>query len=165
MRMIRECKDLDVLLLDQVGPSRGATSFHAQRFERQQAGLSTYLVAWRDEQPIGSCELRWDGCAAPEVHTVHGDCPEINGLAVWPESMRSQGTGTALIHSAEDLARRRGTRQLGIGVEQANVRAADLYFRLGYSPRTVYIDRWSYDGRDGITHQVAAACVFMIKTL
>lgn len=44
--------------------------------------------------------------------------PEINGLLVRPESLRSQGIGTALVHTAERLARERGIG--GVRHEQAD---------------------------------------------
>jgi GNAT superfamily N-acetyltransferase len=62
--------------------------------------------------------VRWDGCAAGEVRAVVGDCPETNGLFVWPQALRSQGIGTAFIRTAEDLARGRGVWRMGLGVVQ-----------------------------------------------
>lgn len=38
---------------------------------------------------MGHAEMRWIGCAAPEVAL---DCPEIGGLAVAPEELRSRGS-------------------------------------------------------------------------
>lgn len=160
---IAECQEHEVALLDRYIPSPGVMSSHARRHARQQAGASTFLVAWRDGQPVGSCEVRWDGCAAPEVQAAHGDCPEINGLGVWPQSFRSQGIGTALIRAAEELARKRGGKRIGLGVDENNLRAAALYSRLGYHPAAPYLDRWSYQDVEGVTHQVADACTFMIK--
>ncbi|MEV5107392.1 GNAT family N-acetyltransferase [Streptomyces massasporeus] len=57
---------------------------------------------------MGHAEIRWTGCAAPEVRAAQPGCPEINGLFVRPASLRSQGIGTALVHTAERLARERG---------------------------------------------------------
>lgn len=99
---ISVCRSGDVALLDRYMGSPGATSFHARRFARQEAGECTYLVAWLEGRPVGHAEMRWTGCAAPEVSL---DCPEIGGLAVWPEDLRSRGIGTALIRAAEELAR------------------------------------------------------------
>ncbi len=107
--------------------------------------------------------MRWDGCAAPEVQEAHEDCPEVNGLGVWPESFRSQGIGTALILAAEELVRKRGGERIGLGVDENNPRAAALYSRLGYDPVVPYLDRWSYQDVEGVTHEVADACTFMIK--
>jgi amino acid transporter len=133
---ITVCRAADVALLDRYMSSPGATSFHARRFERQQAGQSTYLIAWREGRPVGHTELRWIGCDAPEV-TV--GCPGIGGLAVWPEELRSRGIGTELVRAAEESARERGLPLVGIGVGRDNPRAAALYARLGYRPVVDYL--------------------------
>lgn len=67
---ITVCGAADVALLDRYLGSPGATSFHARRFARQEAGECTYLVAWLDGRPVGHTEMRWLGCAAPEVPRV-----------------------------------------------------------------------------------------------
>ncbi|NGO72425.1 GNAT family N-acetyltransferase [Streptomyces boncukensis] len=162
---ISECREEDVGLLDKHMPSPGADSFHQRRYARQCAGAGTYLVAWRDDLPVGSCEVRWDGCAAPEVQAVHAGCPEVNGLGVWPETLRSQGIGTGLIREAERLATARGCRSIGLGVERNNPRARALYRRLGYRPSTPYLDCWSYADGAGVVHRVADACTYMVKDL
>ncbi|MET8825444.1 GNAT family N-acetyltransferase [Streptomyces sp. NPDC004610] len=101
---ITVCRAADLPALDWCLRSPGAPSFHAPRFARQQAGESTYLVARLDGEPAGHAEIRWRGCAAPEVPVT---CPEINGLGV-RDGLRSRGIGTALIHRAEDPVRERG---------------------------------------------------------
>jgi GNAT superfamily N-acetyltransferase len=159
---ITVCRAADVTLLDRCTGSPGATSFHARRFARQEAGESTYLVAWLDGRPVGNTEMRWTGCAAPEV-TV--DCPEINALDVFPERLRSRGIGTALIRAAERLAGERGLTVVGIGVGKDNPRAAALYARLGYRPLVDYVDRYSYEEADGTTRECVDAAVFLVKNL
>ncbi|OEV12771.1 GNAT family N-acetyltransferase [Streptomyces nanshensis] len=162
---ISECREEDVALLDKHMPSPGAAYDHASRFARHREGASTLLIAWRDELPVGSCEVVWTGCQAPEVRAVHPDCSEINGLGLWPETLRSQCVGTALIQAAEELALKRGLVKLGVGVEKNNPRTADLYERLGFRPSTPYLDCGSYEDSAGRTHRVADACTFMVKTL
>ncbi|GEC04661.1 hypothetical protein SSP24_23160 [Streptomyces spinoverrucosus] len=159
---ITVCRAADVALLDRCMGSPGRTSFHARRFARQQTGQCTYLVAWLDGRPVGHAEMRWIGCAAPEVPA---DCPEIGGLAVWPEQLRSRGIGTALIHAAENLARDRGLRTVGIGVAKDNPRAAALYAGLGYRPLIDYLDRYAYEDHDGSTRECVDLCTFLVKEL
>ncbi|MDT0341470.1 GNAT family N-acetyltransferase [Streptomyces litchfieldiae] len=165
MARIADCRAEDVAVLDVVLPSASVTANHAQRYARQLAGVGTYLIAWRDGHPVGACEVRWDGCAAPEVREVVGNCPEINGLFVWPESLRSQGIGTAFIRTAEDRARERGVERLGLGVTEDNVRAAALYRRLGYRPVTSYVDRYTLRDAEGVPRHMADPCAFMVTTL
>ncbi|NSC24566.1 GNAT family N-acetyltransferase [Streptomyces albus subsp. chlorinus] len=162
---ISQCREEDVELLDTHMPFRGATSHHRERYTRQREGLGTFLVAWREGIPVGSCEVRWQGCAAPEVRAAHPGCPEVNGLGVWPETLRSQGIGTALIREAERLAGRRACEVIGLGVEKNNPRAHALYRRLGYLPSVPYLDCWGYEDGAGVAHRVADACVFMVKRL
>ncbi|MCX5337917.1 MULTISPECIES: GNAT family N-acetyltransferase [unclassified Streptomyces] len=159
---ITVCRAADVALLDRYMGSPGATSFHARRFARQEAGECMYLVAWLGGRPVGHTEMRWIGCAAPEVAV---ECPEIGGLAVWPAELRSRGIGTALIQAAERLAGQRGLTAVGIGVGRDNLRAAALYARLGYRPVAHYLDRYTYEEHDGTTRECVDACTFLTKEL
>jgi GNAT superfamily N-acetyltransferase len=159
------CGPADVALLDRYIGSPGATSFHARRFARQEAGESAYLVAWLDGKPVGHAEVRWRGCADARVRAARPGCPEINALAVWPEALRSRGIGSALIRTAEQLARERGRTAVGLGVADDNPRAAGLYARLGYRPLLDYVDRYSYEDRDGTIRTCADPCTFLVKDL
>jgi GNAT superfamily N-acetyltransferase len=94
-----------------------------------------------------------------------GNCPETNGRFVWPESLRSHGIGTAFIRRAEDRARERGMRRLGVGVRTHNIRAAALYRQLGYRLFTSYVDRYTYRDDEGFLHHMADSCTFMISSL
>ncbi|MFJ7068997.1 GNAT family N-acetyltransferase [Streptomyces sp. NPDC101115] len=161
---ITPCRAGDVALLDRHLPTPGAPTRHADRFARQEAGTGTYLVAWRHGAPVGFGQVRWDGCAAPEVRAAAGDCPEFNGLDV-REDLRGQGIGTALIRAAEELVRERGGTLLGLGVGHHNPRAAALYARLGYAPVTAYTDRYAYTDADGVRHERADACTFLVRRL
>ncbi len=153
-------------MLEAGNPSPGQSRFHARRFERQEQELSTFLIAWADDVPVGGGEVRWQGCAAPEVSQRYPACPELNGLEVWPAERRSQGTGTALIGAAEALARDRGYRQIGLGVTDENHRAAALYLRLGYTETGChYLDCWFGLDDQGHRHDFADPARFLIKPL
>lgn len=164
--IIRECRPPDVELLEQHIPSPGLSRFHHARFDRQLAGLGTYLVAWSDDVPEGVAEVRWDGCAAPEVRRSYFGCPELNGLTVWPPTRQSRGTGTALVTAAEGLASDRGLRWIGLGVGVENDRAARLYHRLGYVETGLrYLDRHHQVEVDGTRREVVEAARFLVKEL
>ncbi|RPF31968.1 GNAT family N-acetyltransferase [Streptomyces sp. TLI_185] len=159
---ITVCRACDVALLDRHMPSPGVTSFHARRFARQEAGDCTYLIAWLEGRPVGHTEMRWIGCEAPEVAV---DCPEIGGLGVWPEGLRSRGIGTQLIGAAEELARGRALSVVGIGVGKDNPRAAALYARLGYRPMVDYLDRYTYVDVNGVERECVDSCTFLVREL
>ncbi|KQX48021.1 acetyltransferase [Streptomyces sp. Root66D1] len=161
---IRPCRAEDLALIDLHLPTPGAPARHAERFARQEAGHGTYLIAWRGGTPVGNGQVRWDGCAAPEVRAVVGGCPEFNGLDV-AEELRGRGIGTALVRAAEALARERGRAALGLGVGHDNPRAAALYARLGYEPVVTYTDRWSRTDAEGRTFAYADPCTFLVRSL
>ena len=163
---IQLCREQDLPLLEAGDPSPGLTQRPARRFERQQRDASTFLIAWDDGVPVGRGEILWHGCAAPEVNRRYPDCPEINGLAVWPTGLRSHGIGTAIIGAAEALARERGRSQIGLGVDDDNPRAAALYLRLGYQETGCrYLDRYYYLDDNGHRHDVADPARFLVKNL
>ncbi len=163
--VVRPCRRADVARLDEWAPT-GLTRGHARRFARQQQGLGSLLVAWLDDAVVVSLEVRWDGCAAPEVQERLGRCPEINGVLVRPEELRSRGIGRGVLRAAEQLARSRGLSRIGLGVDDGNPRAAALYLRLGYRETGCrYLDRYSYVSPDGVTHEVADPCRFLVKPL
>ena len=159
------CRPADVALLDRVNPSPSVDSFHVGRFDRQRSGDSAFLLAWQDRVPVGHAEIRWTGCRDEAVRTAYPRCPEINGLEVFPDRLRGNGIGTALIEACEELARDNGYRQIGLGVAQANPRAARLYRRLGYAGFMSYLDRYSCVDSTGTRHDFADPCVFLTRPL
>ena len=162
---IAVCRAEDLDVLEHFMPSPSVDGHHAARFARQEAGDSSYLVPWLDGRPVGHAEVRWTGCEAPEVRAAHPGCPEINGLFVWPASLRSRGIGASLIRTAERLAQERGIEAMGLGVGDDNPRAAALYARLGYRPTVAYVDRWAYLDAEGVRQERADSCLFLVKAL
>lgn len=162
--LIRECRANDVDALERAAPT-GPNRSHALKVERQRMGGCTYLVAWDRDVPLGHCEVLWQGCKNGEVRDVYPNCPEINGLLVYRGELRGRGIGTALIRTAEDRARERPFRWVGIGAGDDNPRAMALYERLGYSVGIRYVDVWSYEDDAGVRHTVEDPCTFLVKDL
>jgi GNAT superfamily N-acetyltransferase len=153
----------DIEQLEQAQPSWLGQA-HAPRVGGRQD--SSFLIAWFEESPVGTVEIRWNGCAVPEVRERFPDCPELNGLQVWPERMRSLGIGATIIATAEEIIAGRGFARLGLGVEDGNDRAARLYLRLGYAETGCrYLDRYPVTTDDGETHQAVDHCRFLVKDL
>jgi GNAT superfamily N-acetyltransferase len=162
---IRECRSEDLDVVEAAIPS-GPSRFHHRRFARQQEGRGTYLIAWLDGAPAGHAEIRWDGCDAADVLTRFPDCPELNGLGIWPQRLRSRGIGTALIGACERRAADRGLVRLGLGVADDNPRAAALYLRLSYQETGCrYLDQYEIRDPAGARHLITEPCRFLIKDL
>ncbi len=143
------------------GPNR----YHEARYLRQTDGLSTFLVAYVSDVPAGSGEVLWQGAKERDVRDRFPGCPEINGLTVVAER-QSQGIGTLIIRTAEQLAAQRGHRRIGMGVDHHNVRAAALYLRLGYRDTGChYLDRYHYTDDRGVRHEVTDPCRFLVKEI
>ena len=149
----------DLSLLEKALPS----SFHHQRLQRQNAGKSTYLVAWIDGSPVGNLDLRWSGNEQPAVVEKFPNCPELNGIEVCRER-RSRGIGSALIEAAESQAKEKGYTVVGMGVDTTNDRAKELYLKLGYEVKMPYVDRWVENNDNGQKiHE--DACEWLVKDL
>ncbi|MFH9266323.1 GNAT family N-acetyltransferase [Streptomyces sp. NPDC017546] len=164
--LIRPARAADLDLLERHLPSPGRTRRHAARFDRQEQGLSTFLTAWADDVPVGTAQILWQGCAAPEVQARFPGCPELNGLGIWPPELRSRGIGTALIRAAEERVRAAGHALIGLGVDDDNHRAAALYLRIGYGETDCrYLDRYAFLDADGVRQEVADPARFLVKEL
>ena len=84
-------------------------------------------------EPVGCI---WLGNA---VDQLQGDRhAHIFLLYVMPEHRR-QGIGSALMRHAEDWARARGDRQIGLQVFQSNQPALNLYHQLGYQTQSLWM--------------------------
>lgn len=160
--VLRPCQADDLPALEAWQPT-GNSHTNSWRFSHQQAGTSTYYLAAFRQTPgqfVGSCEIRWDGCAAPEVPRS----PEINGLQVWPEHLKSRGIGTQILALVEHEALARDHTSLGLGVDDPRAKA--LYLRLGYTYSGVdYVDRYTWTDASHQVHHVADRAQWMTKTL
>ncbi|MCC6904198.1 MAG: GNAT family N-acetyltransferase, partial [Anaerolineae bacterium] len=68
--------------------------------------------------------------------------------------LRGYGIGTRLIAEGESMMQVRGFRWATIAVARDNLRARQLYERLGYRVFTDIPGHWSYVDPDGNTHHV-----------
>ena len=65
------------------------------------------------------------------------------------EPLQGMGIGTALIESAEEIARRRGYPEIHLAVEKSNSGARRLYERIGFRSFSSRVDTWSYTDHHG----------------
>lgn len=158
---IRLLTDDGLKALETAIPARGS---HPGRLEEQKKGNASYLVAYHNGTPVGHLNLKWNGDDSTEVKKHLSNCPEINGLTVWPPEMQSQGIGRKLITKAEEMAKERGYKQIGMGVGVDNPRAKALYEKLGYIDwgHGIYTDVWT-DKQTGELH--SDPCYYLVKNL
>jgi GNAT superfamily N-acetyltransferase len=138
---IRPCTDADLSVLCSHWRTPG--DVHEAHHDRQRTGQTTYLVAWQDQEPLGSGVLQWGGCIGTNARTTYPGAVELNHLQV-RDQYRGQGVGSALIAAAEALASQAGRQRMAVGVAEDNPDAERLYRRLGYRPTGV-IDVSEYD--------------------
>jgi ribosomal-protein-alanine N-acetyltransferase len=87
---------------------------------RLHQGDGFYLVAWRDDEPLG------------HAHLALGNPPELQDVSVRPEHRR-RGVASALTDAAEDAARARHFDRLRLEVSIDNAPAQALYRGRGYT--------------------------------
>jgi GNAT superfamily N-acetyltransferase len=155
-----------IAVLEAVPWSAGLRSKHRDRFARQRRGAVAYLIAWEGQVPIGHMLIHWTGLQNEPITAQLDSCAEIEDFVI-RQDLRSRGIGRRMLAFAEDLARQRGFRQLGLGVGLGNPRARALYDAVGYhdSGLGVYPVRWQYLGRDGQTHWDEESCNYLVKKL
>jgi GNAT superfamily N-acetyltransferase len=151
-------------------PEQGAapTNRHEDRFDRQQRGQITYLVAWLDEEPVGYVFLRWPGADDLTEQGQSLGCVELADLFVAP-SARGRGVGEALLQTAESLAAR-GHARLGLEVTATNPfndAARRLYRRRSYHEAGLdpFISGYTYWDRSGRPLRDAELYVYLVKEL
>jgi len=139
----------------------GREAHHA----RQSDGQATYLVAWRDEEPLGSGMLQWTGCVGPSARCAFPGAVELNHLQVRPH-LRGQGVERLLIGAAEALAAQGGRNQLAVGVSDENRDAERLYVRLGYRPTGVFdVTEYDWADDDGVVHHEIERDQLLVKEI
>ena len=127
----------------------------------QEAGRWLMLTAWHEQQLVGSGCLRWEGPFNAEMAERFPGIVELAFLQVEAD-FRGAGLGTRLIVLAEQQARQRGERVLGLAVGLENLRARSLYERLGFVS-TGDVQRDEYIDEHG--RQIEEESVYMTKTL
>lgn len=158
---IRPCTADDLRVLTVSWPVSGGV--HEAHAAEAANGTSDYLVAWRQDEPLGSAVIRWAGYDGAEGRAAHPDAVEICHLQVRSEH-RGKGVGTALIVFSERRAFERGHRRIAVGVADDNPDARKLYERLGYWP-TGIVDVSEYDwiDADGVTHHALEHDQMLLK--
>ena len=144
----------------------GERPFFADRLARQHQGRGVLLVAWLDDRPVGDVYLLREPADVPKVRRYLPGVPQLDHLEVVGPLQR-RGIGTALIHAAEDTARRLGDERLALGVGLANIHARRLYERLGYVDwgHGPVVGTWRAVRDDGTAVAVSQLIDMLVKDL
>jgi GNAT superfamily N-acetyltransferase len=92
----------------------------------------TLWVGVTEDSICGHVNLHWTGFRTNDFAEKFPDTPVLNGLAVWPENLRKQGIGKALVRIAEASATSKGFDRIGLDVYADNHTAVRFDERLGY---------------------------------
>jgi GNAT superfamily N-acetyltransferase len=109
---------------------------HSQRILQQTLGHCLYLLAWEADTPVGHVIVKWPNWPerpwAVEWQARYRCC-FIEDLWVLPSS-RNQGTGKALMASAESHCLAQGTSRVGlhVGLDEGYHAALHIYHSTGY---------------------------------
>jgi GNAT superfamily N-acetyltransferase len=101
-------------------------------YEENLRGERVTLVAIHNDLVAGYANLVWRSEYQP---FQFADIPEINNMHVL-DVYQKQGIGTALVHTAEQIAAQAGKKTIGIGVVVSEQYAVPqrMYPKLGYVP-------------------------------
>lgn len=161
---IRKCREEDLDILCSTIPR---PSFHLDRFNSQEKGDSVYLIAWLDETPVGHLNLKLKGSDEDYIKERINDCPELNAIGTYPPEMRSKGIGRKLISRAEEICNKNGFSRVGLAVDTSNIRAKELYEKLGYRDAGFgeFDSIWYEKQDDGSKKKIVDHCIYLVKDL
>ncbi|MCY7283147.1 MAG: GNAT family N-acetyltransferase [Cyanobacteria bacterium CAN_BIN43] len=107
----------------------------AQTIEQYLSSETPLLWVEQAQKPVACL---WMGNATDQIC---GDRHTYIFLLYVNPAHRRQGIGAALVKQAEDLARERGDRQIGLQVFQQNRPALSLYENLGYAVQSLWMTK------------------------
>ena len=166
---IRAADEDQLDFLDSIFSPHSLSKHHHQRYDVQEHGDGIYLIAWLDDKPVGHFLLEWSGPGTDG--DVSGEYPFPTPYLSSGETVseyRRKGIATRLIGTAENLARDKGFREIGLAVGSTdNPDARRLYGKLGYSDwgKGEFEASWEYVAKDGRRGRESEVCIYMFKAL
>jgi ribosomal protein S18 acetylase RimI-like enzyme len=152
-----DISDMQFEDIEAAGWSGGPTHLQYMRdaLQRAQRGEVDFLAAWQHRQLVGIGGVDF------------GIDPAVGRLWMLAvrNDMQSRGIGTQLVAVMEDRVKQRNRPTVELLVEKQNVRAEQLYERLGYVVVRDETTSWEADAPDGKTFVYEADCHLMQKTL
>lgn len=141
--------------------------FHEDKIGEQENGEGVWLIAWKNNIPVGHLQVRWAGSKIDKVRKTINNCPHIESVGV-SEKFRRQGIGTHLTLFALRLAKEKGYRQVGLAVgKNDNPYAKEMYEKLGFEDweKGEIIDSWKIINNQGKEDIESEICTYLIKKL
>ncbi len=157
-------KDLDVLnkelLVNEI------PWFHDEKLKEQEKSKSMWLIAWKNNHPIGHVQVRLNGPKIKKVKSNLKNCPHLESLGV-KENYRKKGIGTKLIDYTENLVKKKGYEKIGLAVEKGNSFLENLYSKRGYKnwDKGIVTDSWKILNKEGKKKKINEKCNYFIKYL
>lgn len=167
MIKIRPVTKEEIPILEKYLGKKTIPWFHTSKLETQEKGDGLWLVAWKNDVPVSYLQLLWTGPQETEVRKYIKNCAYLKSAGV-DEKFQSQGIGSQLIHEAEQLARYKEFKQIGMSVGSTdNPKARRLYERLGYEDWGYgeFTVTWEEIDKNGNKKTEYEVCIFMIKSL
>lgn len=126
---IRPARQDDLDKLEWYGKHENLRSLFARSYREQKRGRRLMLIAETNDFPVGRVFLQFKGNNA-----IFADGSERAYLYSFHvmEMFRGIGLGTRLVAEAEQVVQLRGFRVVTLAVAQDNLRALQLYHRMGY---------------------------------
>lgn len=152
--VIRPAREEDLGKLEWFGAYAHFRDLYRRTWRDHLAGRRLMMVADLNTFPVGQV---W-------VDVTPHNYAYLYALRVM-EPLQGFGIGTALIDTAEEIARARGYRIIQLAVERRNVSARRLYERQGFHIFTQRVDHWSYTDHHGNVQWVQEDVYGMEKVL
>ena len=163
---IHPLHDDELLVIEHFLAKPTNPSIHANRLARQNAGEVTYLVAWRDNMPMGHLLIEWNGPHDTFIRQRVAPSPYLEDAVVLNE-FQSLAVGSQLLLAAEELIEKEGYSAVGLAVDVSNHPAIALYKKHGYTESDIgpFIMRGQHLNEDNEPVEWQAECLYVTKTL
>ncbi len=126
---IRPARKEDLYKLEWYGEYERLRSLFARSYREQLRGRRLMLIAETNAFPVGRVFLQFEG--NNEILADGIERAYLYSFQVM-EMFRGMGIGTRLVEEAEHIIKLRGFRVVTLAVAQDNLRALQLYHRMGY---------------------------------
>ena len=151
---IQKARKSDLKILNKHLFVESIPNLHNQKLKEQGKGESLWLIAWKNKLPLGHVQLRLK-------KLKEKGCAHIESLGV-KKDFRKKGIGTRLTKFAENLARKKGFKKIGLSVEINNKFLKELYSKMGYKDwgKGIIIEKWRENKKE-----LREECNYLIKEL